>query len=731
MAAPAPSGGGALEVARAYSLLLPAFLLTVGCGRLEQVEVRFRSAAIRDAVREVGVFVFGPTEDGSHPGCAELDPRGLGPGDAEARTGRTADRSARGPLAGDLASFPDVPPGVATVVVEAWGPGCEAARVPGPGEDPVCDRLASSGPSVLRGYECATLELGAGAPLDLTLPLQTFALLGARMELPSGLASSGAGVHDGSRPLLLSEGELARDRLAVRLTDHRLEPTNGVLVHWSVSPGLAAFAEGARSESVRDGVLGEGISSVTTRAALFAAGEDGGRMSIFAHAPGWDGSPYAFQARALPGVAVVLEQARVPSEALLRHGSPSAQPLVLGDLDGDGRLDVVTVGGGDQHRLIVLYGAAGASPEVAYSELVPLEARALALARLAPGAAPSVVISTVRYGSQRLEDTPDGRTFVVESPSLEVWSGLAARPAGGRITVEPRRLTSLSGAPITKAAIAMHAGDIDGDGVDELALSRCSYTYYVGGIGQSSYVNCHARLSDKTDSEIAVLRSAGGAEPDFEVLATVPAEGNDGGFRDVRLMDLNGDGSLDLVFVSDTQILGLCGRRNQPGDGFGFRPPNRRFAEGINIASGYSVAAGRFADRPGLAAVASGSNRARSPISGFRMVPASGCGFETGPPAVISGAKTLSYLVQLRVADLNGDGWDDILVLHRAERELRIFFGGGEDALAPGPAIELPASNIGRFDVGVEEIDGERTVLAAIAAPADDAIFLLRFTPLR
>ena len=136
-------------------------LLALGasaCSRTDQLEIRFTSAAQRAATTEVRVFLFGGP-DAESPGCPALDPRGLGPGDAPARTGLTAAFAEIGRLDDPVAELPDVPAGDYSVVIEAWGPPCKEIRS---GQtETECAQLSASGPSVLRAYYCNDFSLGA------------------------------------------------------------------------------------------------------------------------------------------------------------------------------------------------------------------------------------------------------------------------------------------------------------------------------------------------------------------------------------------------------------------------------------------------------------------------------------------------------------------------------------------------------------------------------------------
>jgi hypothetical protein len=83
----------------------------------------------------------------------------------------------------------------------------------------------------------------------------------------------------------------------------------------------------------------------------------------------------------------------------------------------------------------------------------------------------------------------------------------------------------------------------------------------------------------------------------------------------------------------------------------------------------------------------------------------------------------------VRVADLNADGLDDVLVLHRETRLVESYFGSGTDLLARGPTITLPAGVNGELGLYVENAGEEQTAIAATTAPEENKVFVLKLKP--
>jgi hypothetical protein len=708
-----------------------AFLLGLLAGGCAQgggaIEVRFPSEALRDVSREVRVFAFAAA-GAEPPTCAALDPRGLGPGDAEARSGLTAAARAASPLQDPLASLPDLPAGLYTVVVEAWGPRCEAAVGVGSGDEPRCTRLAAGGEPVLRGYYCNVLELRAGAPLDLSADLEPLALVGAVMEVPTAVPLE-AIAYDDARPLRVTAGEAATVPFRVQLFDHAREKADGVAVRWSVAEGEGGLLEGQPALSGDDS--GErGVSSATL---VPGRGVGGRRVVVIAHAPGFEGSPVRFVARAVPAFRTETTRVRVPLDlANLASVRMADQRVLVADLDGDGRLDALTAVRADEddavrHRLVGLLADGSRGHRLRITGSVPQTVRALEFLRLEGGA--RVVIAAVVDATGDRRGTPGGDAYVARAPGFEVWRGFASPGEDVQLDEAPQRITSVGGVPLTKFAIALDAADLGADGVDELAASRCSYAVDRRGYS-APWLDCFGALTTQTDGEIAVFRArTEGERVVLEQLAVVPAEGNDGGFREVRFLDVDGDGSLDLVFTTDTQMNGVCGNRNQPQAGFGFATPVR-FRTSVTFAGAHSVAGGRFRDGDGLSVVTGGAYRASGPNSGFTLVASRGCAWEESSRVVEVGRRTRNTALTVRVADVNGDGWDDVLQLNRDTRTLAVHLGAGAGEVAPGPVFELGSGALGPLDVGVERVgDRDEVVAATVDRTANEVVFF-RFLPL-
>jgi hypothetical protein len=519
--------------------------------------------------------------------------------------------------------------------------------------------------------------------------------------------------------LFVADGLLGRDRFTVQVLNHLAEAENDVRVRFDVVEGLGTIDEPQPLSTATDpAVQDDGLASATLRADRSAS--SAGRIVVSAHAPGLEGSPIRFVATSVPAVSAALESIPIAkAHADLGETDSDNHPVLLEDLDGNGLLDLVTVAGFGDHRIVLAYRDPG-GVTVHVSAPRPGQVRAMAMATLAPGVRSLLVSVADEFPIFR--STPAGDTYVIRGARFEVFGGLDVRPADTTWNASPLVITTEGGAAIEKAAVSIHAADIDGDGVDEIALSRCSYVFLVNA-DQTPEVECNARLSDATDSELALLRVTPNPLA-FTPVAHLLGEGNDGGFRDVRLVDLDGDGSLDLVAAASSIAVGVCGRAGMPMNGFGFNDAPRFFTS-VHFGQAWSVTSGRFNDDDFTDLLVTGAVRSSSPNSGLTLVPGGPCEFPDTPPPVIAGPKANSRYLAVRSADLNGDGWSDAVFLHRTIREVQVYLGGGAFGLAKGPSIRLPFSTIAEMDLGVE---GDHA-LAATVAPTDNALVLVRIDP--
>jgi hypothetical protein len=278
-----------------------------------------------------------------------------------------------------------------------------------------------------------------------------------------------------------------------------------------------------------------------------------------------------------------------------------------------------------------------------------------------------------------------------------------------------------------KTGIAIAAADLDGDGLDELAITSCNDPVF----------SCVAGYAQPSTSEIALYEhDLGGLR--FEYVSSLPEETFDGGFRRLSFVDLNQDGNLDLVSTNAAQVVGYCGDRRAIHYGF---DPMQRFSQNLTFGQSWAIASGSFAPGSLPTVVATGGLRQGGAIAGFALLPGcvscasdvrgqkAPCGVSSTPTTVTLGPKTYSFYLDIAVADLNQDGHDDILVLERDTHVLYTYLGDGSGSVAKGPSIPLPTALTGALAVATEKTTGQANVVAATMAPLENQVLIVRFKP--
>lgn len=670
-------------------MLTYIYLGVAGCGPTRELGLEILSTELRGLITEVRVFAYDPTTDPTLR-CALFDPAGAAPGDAEARTGRTAEFKTAGALAETVGEISGLPQRSMLLIVEAW-------------ERRVVDDASRS---VLRAYQCLSLDLSDAEGSEVTLGLLPLVPIGSTMQVPSMISGERVDHYDADNPLFVTDGVRSAQSPTVQLLDPLAGSVTGAPVFFRILEGRATVS--AAGTSTAAAVTNEqGAASLPITPADGASAAGGGKILIEASAAGYAGSPIVFEARALPSFDASMTTLDIPRTTIdLAQTEQEFRPILAGDLDADGHTDLVTAAGARSHRMAFLYGRADGGFDIEVSPERTRTVLAMTFANLeGPGATvPSVV--TVASHPHSLGS----------SPVIDMWWNPGRRPEPG-----VAEWTVTSTAFGDWPAISVTARDLDGDELDELTVVRC----------ERVFSKCWGTAFSLIENEIAVFKNLGdGALDEVNVL---PAPPNRGGFRKTTYADLDRDGSLDLIAATQQWVHGYCGNRDR-GD-FGYTGD---FTRNITLGQGWGVDVGQFNEDGLPDIVAIGGFRNAAPKAGLRLLPgcvgcvAAGgsiCGFDEGPSAVLFGRRGSGYVFPLAVVDVNGDGRDDVVALHRSEHTIYTFLGAGNDVLAAGPRITLPISIAGELAVTTERVgDVERTFIATFG-PEENKLVVLRLSP--
>ena len=137
--------------------------------------------------------------------------------------------------------------------------------------------------------------------------------------------------------------------------------------------------------------------------------------------------------------------------------------------------------------------------------------------------------------------------------------------------------------------------------------------------------------------------------------------------------DVNGDGTDDVLVVDGAgDILYRQGIPGQPGT---FEPP-------VTVNPGYPLARHRLGSQHG--------SRGRcSPASMPRTTPSRSTPIATAAFVRVGSLATGQLPAQIIAADLNGNGWDDLVVRNAGDGTLSVFFSN--DVIGPASSTELQA----------------------------------------
>jgi hypothetical protein len=395
----------------------------------------------------------------------------------------------------------------------------------------------------------------------------------------------------------------------------------------------------------------------------------------------------------LVGGAATLADAQVlgPDFPSRSYPTNDAKAVALGDVDGDGALDVVYMGHGPSVGILINDHEggliAGASPDT-----VPLGHDGVALA---------------------LGDL-DGDGDLDFAVPLTNEHGLAVGLGHGDGSFDP--------------PVYVHPGnymdgvvlaDIDGDDVlDYIVCLSLLDALGVGlGLGDGSFAEqvtvptggdfphrlVAGDLDDDGDVDLAVAHSvsddvcvllndgAGG----YSLVATVATVAAGEVPLDVELGDLDGDGDLDMLVVNGfpTPLAERIQLAYGNGDGT-FAPPVFLSSTAGSQAGSDGAIADLDGDGDADLAFSSGNSLA--------FVLQDGSGF-TGPPAFADAESGSDHLA---VGDLSGDGFADVVLTSGDEQRATVILGDGGGAFVTPPTLYLSTGSVTELALTDMDADG-------------------------
>jgi hypothetical protein len=476
--------------------------------------------------------------------------------------------------------------------------------------------------------------------------------------------------------------------------------------------------------TVNPGVPSRGIAVVPTTAGPLVASIDSqdNRVSFFAYRSG-----------------------RFVPRGSLAAGTLPAQ-VVAGDVDGDGRTDLVVRNAGDGTASIFLGDGAGGfrkRPDLAIGP----GASDLALAGLGGSGLPALVVTNQATGDVRVFPNRGGGAFDPPSryragrgpygvvrdgqgapvlDALEETSGVAVGTfrRGGPpdlVAVNPGSdsfavLAGLGGGtfadpepfPTDARPQVARTADLNGDGVSDIVTLGDSTVEVALGDGRGGFSKPAVYPAGPEPSGLSVADVNGDGKPDLLIGNT---------FGDVLVLLGNGDGTLRPYQSTDRQVALAVADVNGPG-GPEFVFANQALDRVVAVRGGAGATvvgdqgdgllapgAVRFADLngdgiPDLVVANSGSNNVLVypglPSGRFGAAANGGNGFFAG-----------TNPVGITVADVNGDGRPDLVIANKGSNDVSILLNqgqGGGFSFTPGPRLKTGAGPVATL---VQDVNGD------------------------
>jgi hypothetical protein len=386
-----------------------------------------------------------------------------------------------------------------------------------------------------------------------------------------------------------------------------------------------------------------------------------------------------------------------------------ARALVIGDFDGDGKPDLATTNTG---------ASGGVGTVSVLRQTVPLR-----VASLSPTSGPigtSVTITgtgfsataaqnVVFFGATRAAVTaasPTSLTVTVPPGATYQYPTVTSLPQACTVAAAQPFAVTLDGAvnfaaeaPLSTGQTLVAVGDLDGDGLPDLATASLS------------------------NSSIVVFRNVG--------RAGAPAFGNpvscgvNGAPWSLAIGDVDGDGKPDLAVATGTSGTGTVVVLRNVATVGSFTTSS--FSSQVSLITGAAPRAVAIGDldgdgRPELAVANSGS----ASVSVFRNMTVPGSLATSGFATKVDFA-TGTTPQAVAIGDLDGDGRPDLAVANSGSASVSVFSNVASVLTAGSPAARVDfATGAAPQAVAIGDLDGDGRPDLAVANAADNSVSVLR-----
>jgi hypothetical protein len=424
--------------------------------------------------------------------------------------------------------------------------------------------------------------------------------------------------------------------------------------------------------------------------------EGDGRAELLAAVPGAD----ALVVFRRPGPS---EGFAIPAE--LRAGLGPVR-IALGDLDGDGDLDLVSANQVSRDLSLFLGdGAGGFAPERRQAVPGDEPQQVLAAALRSPGRSDLGVLGL--KGVTVLRMAEDGQLAPASSFALE--EGFTARGLGALAAADLDQDGQLDlvvgAASLRELAVLRGRGDGSFSAAVSLVLKGAPRAVRGADIDGDGDVDIATGLS--TASAAIVWNDGGARSPDVSFsLRPIPLGVEPHG---LTLADLDGDGSREVATGNgDSGLVTVVGSRGTP---------ELRLLHSIVLQGHLAAIAAADLDGDGRPELAVVRHQGSAVLTMLRRSEGA------GPEYRVSGNYAMGARpFFLAASDLNGDGREDLLSADEGDNAISIYFNDGEGSLRP--RVSIPAGS-GPIGAALGDFDGDGTLDVAVANQVSSSISLL------
>jgi hypothetical protein len=416
-----------------------------------------------------------------------------------------------------------------------------------------------------------------------------------------------------------------------------------------------------------------------------------------------DGKPDLIVANSASNTVSVLLNTTAPGSTSLSFAAPqpfavglSPHALVVADVNGDGKPDLIVTNKRD-NTVSVLLNTAPGSTSLSFAAQVPVAAgsglASVAVADVNGDGHPDLVVADESIGNSRggvsvLRGNGDGSFQPLQTFATGSYGSVAVADVNSDGSLDLIATNSISG------GVSVLLGNGQGSFQQPRIIPTSRFVQSVAVADVNGDGHLDLILPDRLAGDLSVLLGNGDGS-----FLQQPVFATGAGPRSVAVADVNGDGKPDLIVVNGivrNEVQGSVSVLLGNGDGtFG---PQRTFATGSDPDQ-VTVADVNGDGRPDLIV---------GNLFDTRLSVLLGNGDGTfGPPRFTPALPSSGGIVS--VADVNGDGIPDLIVANPTAGDVSVLLGKGDGTFQPPRSIPAGTSSFSPLEgqVAVADVNGD------------------------